>query len=262
MPRGPRKHLKRLFAPSHWMLSKLGGVFAPRPSAGPHKARECIPLLLLVRNRLKYALNSREVTNILAERTLKVDNKVRTDPCFPAGFMDVITIEKTGDRFRLLFDTKGRFVLKKIGQEEAKFKLAKVTKTFIAAKGIPYLSTNDSRTIRFPDPLIKKDDTVKIDLSTGKIVDHVKFDVGNLATCNGGHNLGRVGIIVKKEKHHGSFDIIHIKDSVGQTFSTRAGNVFVIGKGTKSLVGLPKAKGIKRTVLAEYELNKKKEEQQ
>lgn len=27
MARGPKKHLKRLKAPKHWMLDKLGGVF-------------------------------------------------------------------------------------------------------------------------------------------------------------------------------------------------------------------------------------------
>lgn len=27
MTRGPKKHLKRLNAPSHWMLDKLGGIF-------------------------------------------------------------------------------------------------------------------------------------------------------------------------------------------------------------------------------------------
>ena len=27
MARGPKKHLKRLNAPSHWMLDKLGGIF-------------------------------------------------------------------------------------------------------------------------------------------------------------------------------------------------------------------------------------------
>lgn len=26
---------------------------APKPSAGPHKTRECLPLILLLRNRLK-----------------------------------------------------------------------------------------------------------------------------------------------------------------------------------------------------------------
>ena len=34
MARGPKKHLKRLNAPKHWMLDKLGGVFAPKPSPG------------------------------------------------------------------------------------------------------------------------------------------------------------------------------------------------------------------------------------
>lgn len=28
-------------------------VQAPKPSAGPHKQRECLPLLLILRNRLK-----------------------------------------------------------------------------------------------------------------------------------------------------------------------------------------------------------------
>jgi len=31
MPRGPKKHLKRLNAPKHWMLDKLGGIFV-RPA--------------------------------------------------------------------------------------------------------------------------------------------------------------------------------------------------------------------------------------
>ena len=42
MARGPKKHLKYIAAPKHWMLDKLTGVFAPRPSTGPHKLRECL----------------------------------------------------------------------------------------------------------------------------------------------------------------------------------------------------------------------------
>lgn len=37
----------------------------------------------------------------------------------------------------------------------------------------------------------------------------------------GGHNLGRVGTITHREKHPGSFDIVHIKDTLGHTFATR-----------------------------------------
>ena len=77
--------MKRLNAPKHWMLDKLGGAFvctslmiqicvfvlfhlfsfllyvpvhalnimivqAPKPSSGPHKSRECLPLILILLN--------------------------------------------------------------------------------------------------------------------------------------------------------------------------------------------------------------------
>jgi ribosomal protein S4E len=42
------------------------------------------------------------------EKHVKVDGKTRTDPNFPAGFMDVVEIPKSNDQFRLIFDTKGR----------------------------------------------------------------------------------------------------------------------------------------------------------
>lgn len=87
MARGPKKHLKRLVAPKSWMLDKLGGCFAPKPASGPHKQRECIPLILLLRNRLKYALTLKEVVAILMQRLIKVDLKVRTERCYPLGLM-------------------------------------------------------------------------------------------------------------------------------------------------------------------------------
>ncbi|KAG0346583.1 40S ribosomal protein S4, X isoform, partial [Podila humilis] len=179
--RGPKKHLKRLNAPKHWMLDKLTGTYAPRPTAGPHKLRECLPLIILIRNRLKYALNGKEVQSILMQRLVKVDGKVRTDSTFPAGFMDAITIEKTGENFRLVYDTKGRFTVHRITAEEAQYKLCKVKKVQLGAKGIPFVVTHDGRTLRYPDPLIKVNDTIKLDLESGKFNEFIKFEVGNVA---------------------------------------------------------------------------------
>ena len=101
------------------MLDKLGGVFAPKPSPGPHKTRECLPLCLILRNRLKYALTYKEVTTILMQRLVKVDGKTRRDKCYPTGFMDVVSIDKTDEHFRLIYDSKGRFVVHRISSTEA-----------------------------------------------------------------------------------------------------------------------------------------------
>ncbi|CAG9461842.1 unnamed protein product [Pedinophyceae sp. YPF-701] len=251
MPRGIKKHMKRLACPSHWLLDKLGGVFAPKPSPGPHKKRECLPLILILRNRLKYALTGSEVNAILMQRLVKVDGKVRTDKTYPAGFMDVVEIPKTDEHFRLLYDAKGRFVVHRISKEESSYKLGKVKQAQFGKKGIPYVVTHDGRTIRYPDPEIKVGDTVVIDLATNKITDYAKFDTGNLVMATGGHNAGRVGVVTSREKHQGAHDVIHVRDATGAEFSTRETNVFVIGKGNKPLVSLPKAKGVRLTIIQE-----------
>ncbi|KAK2653011.1 hypothetical protein Ddye_012867 [Dipteronia dyeriana] len=194
MASGLKKHLKRLNAPKHWMLDKLGGAFAPKPSSGPHKSRECLPLILILRNRLKYALTYREVIAILMQRHILVDGKVRTDKTYPSGFMDVVSIPKTNENFRL----------HSIRDEEAKFKLCKVRSVQFGQKGIPYLNAYDGRTIRYPDPLIKANDTIKLDLESNKITDFIKFDVGNVVMVTGGRNRGRVGVIKNREKQKGN----------------------------------------------------------
>lgn len=40
------------------MLDKLSGTYAPRPSPGPHKLRESLPLVVSVRSDLTPALLS------------------------------------------------------------------------------------------------------------------------------------------------------------------------------------------------------------
>lgn len=97
-------------------------------------------------SRLKYALNSRETKAIVMQRLIKVDGKVRTDATYPAGFMDVISIEKTGENFRLVYDTKGRFTVHRITTEEAEYKLAKVKRVQLGRGAIPFLVTHDART--------------------------------------------------------------------------------------------------------------------
>jgi len=248
MARGPKKHMKRLFAPSHWMLDKLNGVWAPRPSSGPHKLRECMPLIVLLRNRLKYALNYKEAKQILVQRLVKVDGKIRTDHTFPAGFMDVITLEKTKEHFRMLYDTKGRFVVHKISAEEAAYKLCRVKKVQKSAHGVGVLITHDGRTLRYADPEIAVNDTVRVDIADNKILGICKFEHGNICMISGGNNIGRVGVITHREKHPGSFEIVHLKDKEGHSFATRLQNVTVIGK-ERAFVSLPKGDGIKLNVI-------------
>ncbi|XP_012916864.1 40S ribosomal protein S4-like [Mustela putorius furo] len=170
---------------------------------------------------------------------------------FFLGYRKKVSSDKTRENFRLIYNTKGRFAVHRITLEEAKYKLCKVRKIFVGTKGIPHLVTHDARTIRYPDPLIKVNDTIQIDLETGKITDFIKFDTGNLCMVTGGANLGRIGVITNRERHPGSFDVVHVKDANGNNFATRLSNIFVIGKGNKPWISLPRGKSIRLTTAEE-----------
>merc|ERR1711935_245715 len=144
--------------------------------------------------------------------------------------MDVIQIDKTGENFRLIYDVKGRYTIHRITNQEAKYKLCRVREIKTGPKNVPYLYTSDGRTIRYPDPIVKANDSIRLDINTGKIMDSIKFEAGNLCMVTGGRNTGRVGTIMHRERHPGSF---------------------VIGKGSKPYISLPKGQGIKLTTAEE-----------
>merc|ERR1712004_616960 len=105
-----------------------------------------------------------------------IDGKVRTDPKFPAGFMDVVQIDKTGENFRLIFDIKGRYIIHRITNQEAKYKLCRVREVKTGPKNVPYLYTSDGRTISYPDPIVKANDSIRLDIASNKIMDSIKFE--------------------------------------------------------------------------------------
>ena len=199
----------------------------------------------------RYALTGKEVVSILMQRLVKVDGKVRTDATYPAGLMDVVSLDRTDENFRLVYDTKGRFVCHRVGAEEAGYKLLRVKKLQVGAGGVPYITTHDGRTLRYPDPDIKVNDTVVFEFADSKVTKVLKFDVGQLAMVVGGRNQGRIGTVVHREKHKGSFDIVQVRDAAGHEFATRLSNVFVIGDGDKPMISLPKGKGIRLNILEE-----------
>lgn len=234
------------------MLDKMGGTFAPKPVSGPHRFKECIPLCLLL-VKLNYAQTKKEIKYIVRNSMIKVNNKTRTEKNYPVGLFDVISIEKTNEHFRLLYNINKRFYLHKINETESKIRLCKVVKKQIDNE-VPFCYTNDGFSFRFLDPKISINDTLKIDIVNNKVIDYVKFEEGKLAIITKGNNLGCIGSIIRIEKNELGFDMIYLKDLSGRNFATRAVNAFVIGEVDQPLITLPNGRGIK---VSEFELSNK-----
>merc|ERR1711981_1453897 len=203
--------------PLNYPLKSL--IMGRGPQKHMKRLGESMPISIFLRNRLKYALTAKEVSTIMKQR--------------------------------LIYDVKGRYTIHRISNQEAKYKLCRVREIKTGPKNVPYLYTSDGRTIRYPDPIVKMNDSIRLDINTGKIMDSIKFEAGNLCMVTGGRNTGRVGTIMHRERHPGSFDIVHVKDAQGHTFATRLAYIFVIGKGNKPYISLPKGQGIKLSTAEE-----------
>ncbi|AFN83502.1 40S ribosomal protein S4 [Encephalitozoon romaleae SJ-2008] len=248
MPTGHRDHLKRKTAPESWMLDKQGGTFALMPASGPHRKTECIPLGYLISRFLKYAGNSKELGIVLGGKNIKVNGKVRTNSHFPVGLFDVISIEKTGEHFRVLYNTHKKFHLHKISSQEAGYRLAKVTKKY-TSRGIPYVVSSCGLSIRFCDPAIEQEYTIKISNETSKVVEHIAPGVDKVVFVSRGKARGRIGVINTIDVQ-GKETVYVMTDFAGNTFSCTSKSCIIIGESSENIwITLPKENGIRLSEL-------------
>ena len=266
MARGPKKHMKRITAPRSWMVNKMGGTYTVRPNQGPHKRRDSLPLVLILRDKLKLAFNGTECYKILRQKEglLRVDNKIRREPKFPVGFMDVIEIPKCGYAFRIMYDVKGRFKLVDVDvdKNEDNYKICRVVKKSVGPNKIPYLVTHDERTLRFVAENVGVHDSIKLNVKTNQVEDVLKMNLGNMAMISHGNNRGRIGTLTHINKFPGSYDLVTLKDKKGTQFTTRIDYVTIIGEGNKTFLTLPSGEGIKKTIIEERDERLAREEEE
>ncbi|MEM2136412.1 MAG: 30S ribosomal protein S4e [Candidatus Methanomethylicia archaeon] len=243
--KGPAKHLKRFASPAFWPIPKKAYTFTVRPLPGPHPLDSCIPLLLLVRDMLKYAENASEAIKIIKGGKILVDGKIRIEPKFPVGIMDVISIPSIGENYRILPDPTKGLTLHPISQEEAMFKLCRIENKTMVKGGYIQLNLHDGRNkvikrINTEEDVYKTLDVIKISIPKQEIINHIKFMEGHQAIIIRGKNIGLYGKILKIEgTGERKSKTVLLEDKDGNVFRTGMEYAFMIGEN-EPMISLPK----------------------
>jgi len=213
-------HLKRYSIPTYWKMAKKEKKFAITPRPGPHKKSECIPLLVIVRDILKLCATSEEGKKIIKRGEILVDKKVRRDPNYPVGLMDVVEIPKINKYYRVLVDEHG-LVLEEIKAEDAEKKLCRIQNKRKVKKGLIQLNLHDGRNILTDKNDYNTHDSVLIELPTQKILNHFKFEKDAHAIIFSGRNIGVKGkikeIYQRKSMQESSRVVIQTKNGEIET---------------------------------------------
>lgn len=236
-----RKHLKRFKAPSHWPIHPKEYKWTVKPSPGPHAIESSLPLLVIVRDILGIADNAREARKIINSGEILVDGRPRKNYKFPVGFMDVVTIPKTGGMYRVLLDERGRLVLHEIDEEKASFKLCKIINKTTLKGGRTQLNMHDGRNC-LSENEFRVGDVVKLSIPDQEILERIPFEKGSLGLVTGGRHTGEIGRIKKINITRSSMpNTTVIETADKKTFLTLKDYVFVIGRD-ESVISLPGGK--------------------
>ena len=250
--KGASTGLKRKPSPRFWPIHRKEVTWVVKPSSGPHKGENCLPLALVLRDILGFASTRKEAKMIVSQGRILVDGKVRREDNFPLGLADVITILDADKNYRVLPSAKG-LVLQPIGVEEAKFKLCRIEDKKVTEDGSVQLNLHDGSNIlvKVADPKNPQEDvyetlaTLKMSIPERQITDVIKLKEKDFAIITGGKNIGKYGKIVEIEKAEGKKrrnTLTTIEDEKGNRYQTVLDFVFAIGeaKPTIMLVEAPK----------------------
>jgi small subunit ribosomal protein S4e len=221
-------HLKRIPAPKNWIINRKERKFITRPMPGPHRLKESIPISILLKEFLNQAKIKKEVKYILNNNKLLIDKIPRKDIRFPIGVMDIVEIPDLKEKYVVLYNEKGKFMLNPI--KDASQKLLKIIGKTVVKFGKMQLNLDDGRNMIIPKSAYSVGDTIVFDLDNKKIKSHLKMEKDALLYFTGGSYKGKIGKMQKIEEKEGSEEQ-RITFSIGkENFVTLKKYAFVIGK--------------------------------
>ncbi len=227
---GSRKHLKRFKAPKSWPIHPKEDTWTVKPAPGSHAIKDSLSLMVIVRDVLGLADNSREAKRIINNGDILIDGKAKKDYKFPVGFMDILSIPKTGDNYRLLLDTKGRLNLHPISDDDAKVKLAKIINKSTIKGGITQLNLHDGRNVLVEEDNFSAQDVIALGIPEQNVNETYKFDTGAVVFVTGGKHIGEIGKVQEVIVDESSKPNTIIIEKEGKdTFLTLKEYAFVIG---------------------------------
>ena len=245
--KGSSAHLKRLASPSFWPIHRKEEVWVTRPHPCPHPMGRSVPLLIVVRDILKFAASKREAEAAIVDRKIKVDGNVRVDKKFPAGLMDLIEVADINQTYRVLPSTHRVYRFHPVTGAEKDFKLCRIEGKTVLKGGDIQLNLHDGRNLLVKaadltgpeEDIYKILDVAQLNITNGKIMKHLKFAEGAYAIVVEGENIGQHGTITSVEKHSPTAPrIVKIRGANDVEYNTVADYVFVIGED-KPLISLP-----------------------
>lgn len=222
-------HLKRHSMPKSWPLQRKVITFVSKPNPGSHKRKYVVSVLILLRDILGVAKNTKEAKFIIHTHEILVNGKKVSDIKMPVGIFDVFEIPLTNQKYLVLFNNVGRINL--VDYKENNLVLKVVSKQKL--KGNKFqISCLNGYTLLVDEKMfnsINVNDSVLYDYASKKIESLYPLKEGNFVYIFDGKYQGKIGKVTGFVSYFGvSKDLIEM-DVNGEHHQTAKDYAYVIG---------------------------------
>jgi len=193
-------HLKRQESPKNWPVERKGTTYLVRPR---YNINQGVPVLVVMRDMLKFAANRREVKKALNGKQILLNHRNVFDDRDNVLLFDVVTITGASEKnYRLIIGKNKKFALKEIHGSEANQKTSKVVNKTTLKGGKIQINLSDGRNF-LSDVKCRTNDSVIVNLKSKKIERSIPLKKDARVIVFAGKHAGEEGVIkeIDEEKN-------------------------------------------------------------
>ena len=189
---GEAKHFKRSAVTNSLVIPRKKYKYYIKPLPGKHSDKYGVSILGFLRDVLNIAGNAREARYLIKAGLVSVDGKKIKEEKYVVGFSDVVNVKE--DYFLVWLNEKGKITAVK-QDEKIDSKKVKIMSKHKGRGSKDILFTSDARNIVAEKGDMQINDSIILDLSSGKIKEKIPFEQGKEVIVFNGKNAGRKGKI-------------------------------------------------------------------
>jgi small subunit ribosomal protein S4e len=214
-------HIVRKTIPNFWPIARTGTKYM---AVASHNINDAIPIIIIMRDILKYVKTMKEMKRIIHEKKVLVNGRIATETNYPVTLFDTLAIPSIKKFYRaMLIGKKMSFV--EIKESEINTRICKIiNKRVLPGKKIQ-INFDNGRNI-ISNEKVKTGDFAILDLVNNKIKKIIALEKGAEIMIVKGKHIGKIGN-VKEIVKQGDEVIAKIKSDMGE-ISTNVTNLFAI----------------------------------
>ncbi len=238
-----RQQIKRVSAPKTWSIArKSERKWIAKPLPGAHKLEHSLAVLVILRDMLKLARNTKEVKHILNDKQVLINNKTAKDSRQGVGLFDVMAVPKLNKYYRLVLSKSKKLALQEVAKSESVILPVKVKGSTILKGGKQQVNFTNGWNL-LDKTKYKTNSSVIYNTEKNKVEKGIELKAGCIVVAISGKHAGILAKL-KAIKELGELKKTKIATMASlddkEEFDTNAEYLFVVGEKSPEFTAVAK----------------------